>query len=111
MPGADCESDHNPVVVTVKSRLQRNRKFKSTIKWNINKFKNSENKDTYKQKPEKQLQDRKVGEEIDVDGMWNKLKENLEIVAEEICEKFVFSLADVTPTAHGQLPSCYFLGA
>ena len=39
MPGADCESDHNPVVATVKIRLQRVKKFKKTVKWNINSLK------------------------------------------------------------------------
>src|SRR2546425_1286432 len=36
MPGADCESNHNPVIVTMKIRLQRVRKSKRAVKWNIN---------------------------------------------------------------------------
>ena len=69
MPGADCESDHNPVVVPTKIRLQRDRKAKKPVKWDINKFKNSEIKDAYKQKLDKQLKDVKVNEEIDIDGI------------------------------------------
>src|SRR5206468_3756161 len=38
MSGADCESDYNPVLVTMKIRLQRVRKFKKAVKWNINIF-------------------------------------------------------------------------
>ena len=32
MPVADCESDHNPVIVTMKIRLQRVKNFKKTVK-------------------------------------------------------------------------------
>ena len=87
MPGADCESDHNPVVVTIKIRLQRERKAKKSVKWNINKLTNSDFKDAYKQKLGKHLKDTKVDEEVDIDGIWNKLRESLEFVAEEICGK------------------------
>ena len=57
------------------------------MKWDINKLKNSESKDAYKQKLDKQLKDVKINEEVDIDGIWNKLKESLEIVSEEICGK------------------------
>src|SRR3989442_16014474 len=40
MPGADFDSDHNPVVVKMKIRLQRVKKAKKTVKWNINNLKN-----------------------------------------------------------------------
>src|SRR3989442_12755349 len=33
-PGADCDSDHNPVVVRMKIRLQGVKKSKKAVKWN-----------------------------------------------------------------------------
>ena len=48
MPGADCDSDHNPVVVKMKIRLQRVKKDKKTVKWNVNNLKKSEVKDAYR---------------------------------------------------------------
>ena len=35
-PGADCDSDHNPVIVTMKIRLQRVKKGKNEVRWNMN---------------------------------------------------------------------------
>ena len=56
-------------------------------KWNINKLKNPEVRNAFKRKLDEQLQDGRVDEEIDIDRIWYKLKENLELVAEEICGK------------------------
>ena len=39
MPGAECGSDHNPVIVRMKTRLQRVAKPKRTVKWNVSGFK------------------------------------------------------------------------
>src|SRR5881296_65406 len=39
MPGADCDADHKPVVVKMKIRLQRVKKAKKTVKWNVNNLK------------------------------------------------------------------------
>ena len=87
MPGADCQSDHNPVIITVKIRLQRERKARRASKWNINKLKNQEVRNAFKRKLDEQLQYGKVDKEIDIDRIWCKLKKNLELVAEEICGK------------------------
>src|SRR5437867_12589771 len=48
MPGADCDSDHNPVVVKMKIRLQRVKKAKKTVKWNVNNLKKSEVRNAYR---------------------------------------------------------------
>jgi exonuclease III len=87
MPGADCQTDHNPVIITVKIRLQRLRKGRRVARWNISKLKRPEVRSDFARKLEKQLQDGKIDEETDIDRIWRKLKENLEIVAEEICGK------------------------
>ena len=87
MPGADCQLAHNPVIITVKIRLQRERKARRASKWNINKLKNPEVRNAFKRKLDEQLQDGKVDEEMDIDRIWYKLKENLELCAEEICSK------------------------
>ena len=43
MPGADCESDHNPVIMKMKIKLQSVRKSKKTIKWSISSLKKARN--------------------------------------------------------------------
>src|SRR2546425_7933159 len=53
IPGADCESDHNPAIVTMKIRLQRVRKSKQTVKWNINNFKEPEIKNSFRTRLDK----------------------------------------------------------
>ena len=87
MPGADCESDHNPVIVTVKIRLQRVRKSKKTVKWNINNFKKPEIKNAFRTRLDKQLQDENIDAGMEIGEIWNKLKEGIATVAEEICGK------------------------
>ena len=87
MPGADCESDHNPVVATIQIRLQRVKKAKRTVKWNINNLKRSEIRSAYKRQLDTRLQEERIAEEYDIDSIWNKLKESIEKVAEEICGK------------------------
>src|SRR2546425_4076877 len=87
MPGADCESDHNPVIVTIKIRLQRVRKSKKTVKWNINNLKKPEIKNSFRTRLDKQLQDENIDAEMEIGEIWNQLKEGIATVAEEICQK------------------------
>ena len=87
-PGADCESDHNPMVVTMKIRLQRVRKCKKTVKWNVNKLKKTEIRDAYRSGLDKRLQEMNSdGEEMEIEEILKTLKQNIELVAEEICGK------------------------
>src|SRR5206468_11610229 len=87
MPGADCDSDHNPVVVKMKIRLQRVEKAKKTVKWNVSNLKKSEVKDAYRMRLDQQLQGKEIDGCIEVDEIWKRLKEGIVTVAEEICEK------------------------
>src|SRR5437899_1780012 len=87
MPGADCESDHNPAIVTTMIKLQRVRKSKKTVKWNINNFKKSEIKNAFGTRLDKQLQDENIDAEMDIGEIWSKLKEGIATVAEKICGK------------------------
>src|SRR5206468_3172522 len=86
MPGADCESDHNPVIMTMKIKLQSFRKFKKTVKWNINKLKKPEIRKAYRVKLDKKMIEEKI-QGMEINEIWNKLKEGIESVAEEICGK------------------------
>ena len=70
MPEADCESDHNPVIVTMKIRLQRVRKFKKTVKWNINNFKKPEIKNAFRTRLDKQQQDENINERMKISEIW-----------------------------------------
>src|SRR3989442_5468331 len=85
MPGADFDSDHNPVVVKMKIRLQRVKKAKKTVKWNINNLKKPEIKNAYRMRLDQQLQEKKIYGCIEVDEIWKRLKEGIVTVAEEIC--------------------------
>jgi hypothetical protein len=87
MRGANCESDHNPVVVTMKIRLQRIKKFKKTKKFNVSKVEKPEIKNDYRMRLDKELEADKFDEWMEVDEIWNKLKEGIGTFAEEICGK------------------------
>ena len=60
MPGADCDSDHNPVVVKMKIRLQRVKKAKKAVKCNVNNLKKSEVRNAYRMRLDQQLQEEKL---------------------------------------------------
>ena len=101
MPGAECGSDHNPVIVRMKTRLQRVAKPKRTVKWNVSGFKKPGFREDYSRRLDKRLQEEKCDEgrdiddiwreeidmEVDIDETWNRLKEDIAIVAEEMCER------------------------
>src|SRR2546425_4771174 len=87
MQGADCGSDHNPVVVKMKIRLQRVKKAKKTVKWNVNNLKKSEVRNAYRMRLDQQLQEENIDECMEVDEIWKRLKDGISTVAEEICGK------------------------
>src|SRR2546425_13083571 len=87
MPGADCYSDHNPVVVKMKLRLQRVKKVKKNVKWNVNNLKKPEVKNAYRMRLDQQLQGKAIDGCMEVDEIWKRLKEGIVTVAEEICGK------------------------
>ena len=87
MPGADYESDHNPVIIALKIRLQRVKKSSKTVKWNINNLRKPDIRDAYRMQLEKKLQDEKNDREMEIDEIWKKLKDDIVMIAEEICGK------------------------
>src|SRR6187399_3733727 len=60
MPGADCGSDHNPVIATIKIKLRKMRRTKPMTKWNLDKLKNPQNRCEYQNKLNKQLKDKNI---------------------------------------------------
>ena len=86
-PGADCGSDHNPVIITMKIRLQRVKKSKKKAKWNINKLRKPEVRDAYRMQLDRKLQEEKIDGGMEIDEIWKKLKDDIVMVAEEICGK------------------------
>src|SRR6187399_193607 len=87
MPGADCGSDHNPVITTIKIKLRKMRRTKPTTKWNLDTLNNPQNRCEYQNKLNKQLKDKHVRDMDEIDQVWDTLKECIEEIAEEICEK------------------------
>ena len=69
MPGADCDSDHYPVVVKMKIRLQRVKKAKKTVKWNVNNLKKSEARNAYRMRLHQQLQKEKIDGYMEIKGL------------------------------------------
>ena len=61
MPDAECGSDHNPVIVRMKIRLQRVAKPKRTVKWSVSGFKKPEFREAYSRRLDKRMQ---IGGEI-----------------------------------------------
>ena len=54
--GEECGSDHNHVIVRMKTRLQRAAKPKRTVKWNVSGFKKPEFMEAYSRLLDKRLQ-------------------------------------------------------
>ena len=71
----------------MKIRLQRVRKSKKTVKWNINNFKKPEIKNAFRTRLDKQLLDENIVAGMEIGEIWKKLKEGIATVAEEICGK------------------------
>ena len=72
MPGAECGSDHNPVIVMMKTRLQRVAKPKKSVKWNVSGFKKPEFREAYSRRLDKRLQEEKWEEGRDIDDIWKE---------------------------------------
>ena len=83
-PGADCGSDHNPVVINIKTTLKRLKKSKfSRKKWNVSKLDKGTMKEKYKVESERSI-DTKNNEKKEP---WSKLKECLIKAADTVCGK------------------------
>ena len=87
MPGADCESDHNPVLATIQIKMKGIKRSKMNKKWNVEVLQNTRDRCEYRTKLDKQLQDKRVSELDEIDQIWKNLKESIEDIAEEICGK------------------------
>ena len=85
MPGADCGSDHNPVVATLQIKLKGVKKSKHAAKWNTEKLKDCKLRNVYQTELDMQLRDKKISELDDIEEIWDKLKESITDVADEIC--------------------------
>ena len=87
MPGADCGSDHNPIVATLKIKLRSVKRSKPRTKWKTDVLNDAMKKDAFQSKLDKQLIDKGIKEEEDIEKIWSKLKECVTDIAEEICGK------------------------
>ena len=87
MPGADCGSDHNPVLVTMRIKLQSVGRAKKKAKWNVNNLKKPEIRKEYRVRLDKQIQEQNIDKGMDIDEIWKKLSECIEVVTNEICGK------------------------
>src|SRR5688572_9864764 len=87
MPGADCETDHKPVIARLKIKLQRVMKLNKTIKWNVSRLKYADIRDTFQSRLDKKVEEDGIEDIDEIDAIWNKLRESIEWVADEICGK------------------------
>ena len=86
MPGADCGSDHNPIVIDIKTKLKRVKKSKSTRKkWNVSNLDHEVIKERYKQESERLIYTADHGESVEK--IWKNLKEGLIKTANAVCGK------------------------
>src|SRR5688572_14581423 len=58
MPAAQCESDHNLVIATIKTRIQNLKKSKKTVKLNINSLKKADIRHTFRSRLDKQIEEK-----------------------------------------------------
>ncbi|KAI5700378.1 hypothetical protein M8J77_008043 [Diaphorina citri] len=87
-PGADCGSDHNPVVMKVKIKLKKPNKKKPNMKWDLDKAKNPNIKElfaiTLNQEIDKNCSQSEMG---NANTRWNNLKISIKATAEKIIGK------------------------
>lgn len=84
-PGADCGSDHNPVLVKTRTKLKIiKKKNKRSKKWNTQILKNEIVKESFKTKFDNIYEEEK---NMEANELWNKIKKCVEVTAEEICGK------------------------
>ena len=57
------------------------------VKWNVNRLKKSDIRDTFRSRLDKKVEEGRIGSYEEIDAIWNKLRESKELVADEICEK------------------------
>ena len=85
--GADCGSDHNPVVINIKTILKRVKKSESTRKqWNVSNLNQEIIKEKYKQESEKLIDATDHGESVEE--IWKivksfSLKQQMQFAAKE----------------------------
>ena len=86
-PGADCGSDHNPVVINIKITLKRLKKSKfSRKKWNVSKLDKGTMKEKYKLESERLIDTKNNGKMLKKPGASLRsvlLKLQIQFVAKE----------------------------
>src|SRR5688572_3471406 len=67
--------------------MQRVRKLNNTRKWNVNRLKCADIRDTFRVRLDKKIEECGIENCDEIDEIWNKLRESIEWVADEICGK------------------------
>lgn len=82
-PGADCGSDHNPVILKLKTTMKKLKSKHNVIHWNREKLK----EDTVKREFREQLETKIVdsNKEVSSEILWKNLKKGIIEVASQIC--------------------------
>ncbi|KAL1445907.1 hypothetical protein WDU94_015575 [Cyamophila willieti] len=85
-PGADCGSDHNPVVINMNLKLKRPVRKSTVRKWDLQKLKDTETKKLFKETFVDEMQKRNNTNysSENVEENWKNLKEALEITGKEV---------------------------
>ncbi|KAG1668804.1 Craniofacial development protein 2 [Nymphon striatum] len=83
-PGADCGSDHNPVVLKLKTTMKKLKSKQMGLHWNTEKLKEDKVRGEFREQIE-----RKLGEvctkEMSSEVLWNKFKKDIHEVAHQSC--------------------------
>ena len=87
MSGAHCESDHNPVISTVRIRLQKIKRAKNQVAYDTNGLKKADKRDTFRSRLDTRIEEKEIDRYDEIDTIWNKLRESLEWIADEVCGK------------------------
>ena len=85
MPGAHCESDHIPVVSTVRIRLQKVNKANKKVTWDTSSLNKADKRDTFRSRPNTKIEEKEIERYEEIDTIWNKLRESIEWAA--VCGK------------------------
>jgi len=91
-PGADCGSDHKPVVAEMCIKLQRevNKKkdMQATSRWNTDILKQEDTRLQFELLTEEKFENAvNSHEDTDTDSLWAEIKSCIQIAAEQVCGK------------------------
>ena len=81
--GADCGSDHNPVIAKIQIKLKTKKQHKKRRKWRTERLGDNNCREAFKEAMNEKLEAVSISEESNSEEIWTNLKNTIEVVAEQ----------------------------